>query len=138
MLAFWRKLFVLHGESRHLSWTPRGHGILAGVSSTVRIRSCVNCQSLPPNYLHSSYCLTSLKGARKATALRPVAIMAAKPAVYSIDDLEEHAARHLPKMVLDYFNGGSMDSITLRANRAEYQKWYINPRVLRNVSNITC
>jgi (S)-2-hydroxy-acid oxidase len=64
--------------------------------------------------------------------------MAAKPAVYSIDDLEEHAARHLPKMVLDYFNGGSMDSITLRANRAEYQKWYINPRVLRNVSNITC
>lgn len=62
--------------------------------------------------------------------------MAAKPPVHSIDDLESHAADHLPKMVRDYFNGGSLDSITLRANLTEYQKWYIQPRVLRNVSNV--
>lgn len=64
--------------------------------------------------------------------------MAAKSPVYSIDDLEANAERHLPKMVLDYFNGGALDSITLRANRTEYQKWYINPRVLKNVANVDC
>lgn len=62
--------------------------------------------------------------------------MASKPVVHSIDDLEEHAANHLPKMVRDYFNGGSLDGVTLRANRQEYQKWYIQPRVLRDVSNV--
>ena len=64
------------------------------------------------------------------------AAMSAKPPVYSIDDLEEYATRHLPKMVRDYFNGGALDSITLRANRQEYQKWYIIPRALRNVSKV--
>lgn len=62
--------------------------------------------------------------------------MATKPLVHSLDDLEEHATRHLPKMVRDYFNGGALDGITLRANRQEYQKYYIQPRVLRDVSNV--
>ena len=62
--------------------------------------------------------------------------MASKPVVYSVDDLEEYADRHLPKMVRDYFNGGSLDGITLRANRREYQQYYIKPRVLRDVSAV--
>ena len=63
--------------------------------------------------------------------------MAAQPAVSSIDELEEYAATHLPKMARDYFNGGSIDGITLRRNRQEYQKYYIRPRVLRDVSRIS-
>lgn len=62
--------------------------------------------------------------------------MASKPELYSIDDFEAHAAEMLPKMVRDYFNGGAMDSITLRANQEEYRRFYIVPRVLRDVSNI--
>ncbi|KAJ3543745.1 hypothetical protein NM208_g3415 [Fusarium decemcellulare] len=62
--------------------------------------------------------------------------MDGKPAVHSIDDLEEYATNHLPKMVRDYFNGGALDGVTLRANRAEYQKWYIKPRVLCNAAGV--
>lgn len=62
--------------------------------------------------------------------------MAAKPMVHSIDELEEFAASYLPKMVRDYFNGGALDGITLRANKREYEKWYMKPRVLCNVSNV--
>ncbi|KAH6897067.1 FMN-dependent dehydrogenase [Thelonectria olida] len=60
----------------------------------------------------------------------------AKPIVHSLDELEEHATQHLPRMVRDYFNGGSQDSITLRANRRAYQDWFIQPRVLRDVSSV--
>lgn len=63
--------------------------------------------------------------------------MASKPQLYSIDDFEQYAAEYLPKSVRDYFNGGSQDSVTLRANRSAYAKWYIRPRVLRDVSALT-
>lgn len=62
--------------------------------------------------------------------------MAAKQPVHSIDELEEYATNNLPKTVREYFNGGSLDSITLRANRQEFQKYYIRPRVLRDVSDV--
>lgn len=39
-------------------------------------------------------------------------------------------------MVRDYYNGGSQDGITLRANLDAYKRWYIRPRVLRDVSCI--
>ncbi|KAL1887323.1 hypothetical protein Sste5346_010305, partial [Sporothrix stenoceras] len=63
--------------------------------------------------------------------------MASKPQLYSIDDFEQYAAEYLPKAARDYFNGGSQDSVTLRANRAAYAKWYIRPRVLRDVSSLS-
>ncbi|KAI1097688.1 FMN-dependent dehydrogenase [Jackrogersella minutella] len=63
--------------------------------------------------------------------------MARRPEVYSIDDLEEHALKVLPKMVRDYFNGGALDSYALRANRAAYQRYHIRPRVLRNVESLS-
>lgn len=62
--------------------------------------------------------------------------MAFKPQLYSIDDFEQYAAEYLPKTARDYFNGGSLDSVTLQANRAAYAKWYIRPRVLRDVSSL--
>lgn len=42
----------------------------------------------------------------------------------------------MPKMARDYFNGGALDSITLRANQDAYRRFYIKPRVLRDVSNV--
>ena len=62
--------------------------------------------------------------------------MASKPEAFSIDDFEQYATNYLPKMVRDYYNGGAMDSITLRANVEAYKRYYIRPRVLRDVSNI--
>ncbi|KAK7225261.1 hypothetical protein V2G26_013264 [Clonostachys chloroleuca] len=59
-----------------------------------------------------------------------------KPTVHSIDDLEAYASSHLPKLARDYFNGGSIDGVTLRANRDEYKKWYIQPRVLCDVTGV--
>lgn len=60
----------------------------------------------------------------------------AKPQVLTIDDLEQHATLHLPKMVRDYYNGGSMDAYTLASNVEAYRQWYVMPRVLRDVSRI--
>ncbi|CAK7235026.1 Hydroxyacid oxidase 1 [Sporothrix curviconia] len=60
--------------------------------------------------------------------------MAARPQLYSIDDFEQYAAEYLPKTARDYFNGGALDSVTLNANRTAFAKWYIRPRVLRDVS----
>ena len=62
--------------------------------------------------------------------------MAAKPELYSIDDFEQYASDCLPKMVRDYFNGGALDSITVRGNLDQYRAWYIRPRVLRDVSKM--
>ncbi|SPO02519.1 related to Peroxisomal (S)-2-hydroxy-acid oxidase GLO5 [Cephalotrichum gorgonifer] len=62
--------------------------------------------------------------------------MASKPELYSVDDFESYAAETLPKMVRDYFNGGALDSITLHANQEAYRRFYIRPRVLRDVSTI--
>ncbi|KAF2452662.1 peroxisomal glycolate oxidase [Lineolata rhizophorae] len=62
--------------------------------------------------------------------------MSHKPRVLTIDDLESYANAHLPKFARDYFNGGALDSITLRANRAAYARHWIRPRVLRDVANL--
>jgi (S)-2-hydroxy-acid oxidase len=62
--------------------------------------------------------------------------MTTVPLFLTVDDFETHASRILPRMVRDYYNGGSMDSITLKANREAYNRYYIRPRVLRNVKNL--
>ncbi|KAJ9157687.1 Hydroxyacid oxidase 1-like protein [Pleurostoma richardsiae] len=63
--------------------------------------------------------------------------MVSKPELYSIDDFEQYASEYLPKMVRDYFNGGALDSVTLRGNLSAFRSWYIKPRVLRDVSGLS-
>lgn len=63
--------------------------------------------------------------------------MTSKSAAHSIDDLELYASQHLPKYARDYFNGGALDSVTLRANLDAFKKYYIRPRVLRDVSKLS-
>ena len=62
--------------------------------------------------------------------------MSSKPELFSIDDFEQYASEYLPKMVREYFNGGALDSITLRGNLNAFKSYYIRPRVLRDVSKL--
>ena len=62
--------------------------------------------------------------------------MASKPQLHSIDDFEQYASEYLPKAAKDYFNGGSLDGVTLRGNLDAFRSWYIKPRVLRDVSKL--
>jgi (S)-mandelate dehydrogenase len=55
---------------------------------------------------------------------------------YSIADLRAAAQRRLPRAVFDFFDGGAEDEITLRDNRAAFQRHRFLPRVLKDVSEI--
>jgi (S)-mandelate dehydrogenase len=55
---------------------------------------------------------------------------------YSIEDLRHAAQRRLPKAIFDFFDGGAEDEITLRDNRAAYQRVRLMPKVLTDVSTI--
>jgi L-lactate dehydrogenase (cytochrome) len=55
-------------------------------------------------------------------------------AVVNIEDLRELARRRLPRSLFDYLDGGSWDEVTLRANRADFDKLRFRPRVLVDVS----
>ncbi|KAF7561394.1 hypothetical protein G7046_g2750 [Stylonectria norvegica] len=58
------------------------------------------------------------------------------PHVFTIRDLEAAASKKLPKTIQEYFNGGSMDLITLRDNEDAFNRYKIRPRVLVNVSDL--
>ena len=52
---------------------------------------------------------------------------------YSIADLRGMAERSLPRKVFDFFDGGAEDEITLRDNRAAFERVRLLPRVLNEV-----
>ncbi len=52
----------------------------------------------------------------------------------TIEDLRRIARRRLPRMVFDYVDGGAFDELTLRANRADFERLRFRPRVLVDVS----
>ena len=54
----------------------------------------------------------------------------------NIDDLRRLAKRRLPRAIFDFFDGGAEDEISLRDNRAAYERVRLAPRVLRDVSKI--
>jgi len=49
----------------------------------------------------------------------------------NLREYEEAARAVLPRMAFDYMAGGSGDEVTLRANRAAFERWSLVPRVLR-------
>ncbi|KAF9891252.1 Hydroxyacid oxidase 1 [Aspergillus nanangensis] len=57
-------------------------------------------------------------------------------ALMTIADLKEAASAKMPQTVREYFNGGSMDMITLRENEKAFDRFKIRPRILSNVANI--
>lgn len=52
---------------------------------------------------------------------------------YSIADLRGMAERRLPRAIFDFFDGGAEDEITLRDNRAAFERVRLLPRVLNEV-----
>ena len=53
---------------------------------------------------------------------------------YVIDDLRELARHRLPRFIFDFFDGGSEQEQTLRANSRAFEQWSWRPHVLRDVS----
>ena len=51
----------------------------------------------------------------------------------TLDDFEAAARDILPKVSYDYLAGGSDDELTLRDNRASFQRWRLRPRILAGV-----
>ncbi|KAI0151429.1 FMN-dependent dehydrogenase [Pestalotiopsis sp. NC0098] len=58
------------------------------------------------------------------------------PVIMTIEDLKEAASTKLSQTVRDYYNGGSMQMITLRDNEAAFDRFKIRPRILVNVADI--
>ena len=51
-----------------------------------------------------------------------------------LGEFERIAAERLPRMVYDYYAGGAHDEITLRENRAAFERLRLRYRVLRDIS----
>src|SRR5256885_14574967 len=54
----------------------------------------------------------------------------------SIEDLRQIARRRLPRAIFDFFDGGAEDEVTLRENRAAFERVRLYPRVLVNVAKV--
>ena len=54
--------------------------------------------------------------------------------VLNLFDLEKQAKALLPQTAYDYFAGGAWDEVTLRENRAAFERFRVHYRVLRDVS----
>ena len=55
---------------------------------------------------------------------------------YSIEDLRQMAKRRLPRAIFDFFDGGAEDELTLRGNRAAFERVRFVPRVLNDVASV--
>jgi L-lactate dehydrogenase (cytochrome) len=60
--------------------------------------------------------------------------MSRLPRAITIDDLRRLARRRLPRAVYDFIEGGSGDELTVRRNRAAFERLLFEPRVLVDVS----
>jgi (S)-mandelate dehydrogenase len=56
--------------------------------------------------------------------------------VVSIEDLRQIARRRLPRAIFDFFDGGAEDEVTLRENRAAFERVRLLPKVLVNVAKV--
>src|ERR671915_1273401 len=54
----------------------------------------------------------------------------------NIEDLRQLAKRRLPRAIFDFFDGGAEDEVTLRENRAAFERVRLLPRVLVNVAEV--
>ena len=52
----------------------------------------------------------------------------------NIEDLRGMARRRLPRAIFDFFDGGAEDEVTLRENRAAFERVRLLPKVLVNVA----
>lgn len=62
--------------------------------------------------------------------------MAELSSACNIEDLRRLAKRRLPRALFDFFEGGAEDELTLRDNRAAFERVRLLPRVLVDVKDI--
>jgi (S)-mandelate dehydrogenase len=55
---------------------------------------------------------------------------------FSIEDLRCIAKKRLPRAIFDFFDGGAEDEVTLRENRAAFERVRLLPKVLVNVAEV--
>lgn len=55
----------------------------------------------------------------------------------NVEDFRLRACRRLPGPVVDFFEGGSEDELTLARNRAAFDGWGLLPRAMRSVAEIS-
>ena len=55
----------------------------------------------------------------------------------NIEDLRRLAKRRLPRAIFDFFDGGAEDEVTLRENRAAFERLRLLPKVLVDVSKVS-
>jgi L-lactate dehydrogenase (cytochrome) len=55
----------------------------------------------------------------------------------TVSDFRHLAESRLPRQLFDYIDGGAVDEITLAANHADFGRFMLRQRVLRDVSNVT-
>jgi isopentenyl diphosphate isomerase/L-lactate dehydrogenase-like FMN-dependent dehydrogenase len=61
---------------------------------------------------------------------------AGRPPAVAIEDLRAEARRRLPKMIFDHVDGGAGSEATLRANRADFDRVTLRPRVFVPVADV--
>jgi (S)-mandelate dehydrogenase len=54
----------------------------------------------------------------------------------NIEDLRRIARARIPRSIFDFFDGGAEDEVTLRANRAAFERVRLLPRVLVDVNEV--
>ena len=54
----------------------------------------------------------------------------------NIEDLRQMARRRLPRAIFDFFDGGAEDEVTLRGNRAAFERVRLLPKVLVDVAHV--
>ncbi len=55
---------------------------------------------------------------------------------FNIEDLRRMARARVPRAIFDFYDGGAEDEVTLRANRAAFERVELLPRVLVNVAEV--
>src|SRR6185369_11166997 len=55
----------------------------------------------------------------------------------NIEDLRGLARRRLPRAIFDFFDGGAEDEVSLRENRAAFERIRLLPRVLVDVKAVS-
>lgn len=56
---------------------------------------------------------------------------------YNLDDYQKLAKAKLPRDLYEYLASGSDDEQTLSQNRAAFKQWFLRPRVLKRMSNLS-
>lgn len=56
---------------------------------------------------------------------------------YNLDDYQKIAKAKLPRDLYEYLSSGTDDEQTLSQNRAAFKQWFLRPRVLKQMSNLS-